>query len=73
MDSIKDLNEFGLTVLGVMHILKLNGISEVNVGGLLRILGMPSAAAEVYDEQFIMLVSDDEIAPTTVPPNTVIH
>lgn len=47
-----------LALLDVMIVLFDHGITEINMGGIMRVLGVPNETAQEYDEN-IMVLTDD--------------
>lgn len=58
VSSIIDEGELGELVVAVCATLYDNGIRHVNIGGLMRILGVEPAVAGSHDDEFFVLNDD---------------
>ena len=55
-------------------LLKSNGISTINIGGILRVLGVPNEVAQTHDEEYMEIVDDsDDQIDEIIPPGTTFH
>lgn len=56
LDEETDLaDDLKIQMLGLMYVLYGHGISEVHMGGLLRILGVPDDLSEQWDTKLLCL------------------
>lgn len=68
-------------VTSICAVLYHHGITEVHVGGLMRIVGIDEENAAKHDDEIMVLGEDfefeieglDENLELTVPPDTTIH
>lgn len=55
----KLVEEFQDAIVEIFQVLRTFGIDELHVGGVMRLLGVSTEVAELYDE-YIMVASDIE-------------
>jgi len=65
------------TILNLMVVLYNSGISEIHVGGVMRLLGIPDETAAAHDLERLVLDEDfvkyvDQISETR-PPDQALH
>jgi hypothetical protein len=65
------------TILNLMVVLYSSGISEIHVGGIMRLLGIPDETAAAHDLERLVLDEDfvkyvDQISETR-PPDQALH
>jgi len=69
------------TMFDVISALYANGIRQVHLGGMMRLLGLPDSIAAHYDNDYLeitdefvsLLQQDSNIAVPSMPPGTTIH
>ena len=60
LDDLEIESTIKFAIYNFMLVLYEYGLDEVHLGGLLRLLGVPNATAEKYDEDIVVL--DDQFA-----------
>lgn len=70
-------NDVRETILAVLWVLHSKGINQVNMGGLLRIMGVPDRVAQRHDNEYIELSldhdSDNLCLKSIIPTGTTLH
>jgi hypothetical protein len=60
LDNLKLEESLRLSILNLMLVLYDCGISEIHLGGLMRLLGVDNAVATAYDEWLVKI--DEDVA-----------
>jgi hypothetical protein len=71
--TYEEVREIMYDILALLH---HHGISQVSVGGIMRLLGVPADVAAAHDNEYLHVVSADlEIAEESeiAPPGTTLH
>lgn len=70
-------NDVRETILAVLWVLHTKGINQVNMGGLLRIMGVPDRVARRHDNEYIELSQDEDSNTVSlksmIPTGTTLH
>jgi hypothetical protein len=59
-EGLLDNNQLRMAVYHLMTVLYRGGISEIHLGGLMRIIGVTNEAAAVHDQEIVIM--NDEAA-----------
>ena len=77
LDNLKVDQAIRLTILNLMVVLYDCGITEVHIGGVMRILGVPNEKAQAHDDEWFVLdekfVKYVEELNTPRPANQPLH
>jgi hypothetical protein len=71
--TYEEVREIMYDILALLH---HHGISQVSVGGIMRLLGVPADVAASHDDEYLHVVQADlEIAEESqvAPPGTTLH
>ena len=63
-------------VRNLLTVLLDNGISTVNVGGILRVLGVPNDVAQAHDLEYMEIANSESVLDEieeTIPVGTTLH
>lgn len=69
--------EIRIVIYDILAVLTQHGINTVSLGGIMRMLGVPSEVAAAHDDEYFHVtvdaLSELEDEDITIPPGTTIH